>query len=324
MIKKMKLLLLPIAISLGMTTQVIANDGMATQSVDDSGFWIGAGMGMSIVDKGEQANVINEALGFKLEAGYDFNRNFGIYTNYDYMNYLGDTDLHLGTLGIKGNYYFTQNLSVFGKLGATYIFAEDAGNHIGFNDSFNGTAGLGFEYQLTNSVSTKIGYDYYLDLELRDGQQKTDLLGFYWGLTYKFGQPDTPMVINKNVDVFVEVVKEVQVEIVKEVPRSKFVLPYKLDQVNIDDYGHFNLNEIIQTLKSNTELTVEIIGRTNSIGTVEVNERVSKLRANTVYQYFIDNGIDKSRLIVRSVSAQDPLTDNSKSAIERSVEVIIK
>ena len=316
-------LLLPIVISLGMATQAIADDTVEIQSVDKAGFWVGAGMGLSIVNKGGQAVAINQALSSKLEVGYDFNRNFGIYTNYDYMNYLGDTDLHLGTVGIKGNYYFTQNLSLFGKLGATYIFAEDNtnGNNIGFSDSFTGTAGVGLEYQLTNRISTKIGYDYYLDLELNRGGD-TDLQQIYWGLTYKFGQPETPMIVTRNVDVIKEVLEEVVV--VKEVTRSKYILPYQFNQVNIGDYNRYNLNEIVQMLKVNSKLTIDIIGRTNSIGTVDVNDKISKARANTVYQYFIDNGIDSSRLTVKSVSDQDPLTDNSKSVIERSVEVIVK
>ena len=316
-------LLLPLVISLGMTTQAIADDAVVSQSVDQSGFWVGAGIGMGIVDNKNDllsSIVVAEALSSKLEFGYDFNRYFGIYTNYDYMNYLGDTDLHLGTLGVKSNYYFTTNLSAFGKLGVTYMMPE-SGNKV-FTNGFTGSVGFGLEYQLNNAVSTKIGYDYRY-LELKQGTD-SDLQQIYWGMTYKFGQPDTPLIVTRNIDVVVEVIKEIPVEVVKEVIRSKYVLPFQFNQVAIGDYASYNLNEIAQTLKDNPKLTIDIIGRANSIGTAEVNDQISKARANTVYQYFIDNGIDIDRLTVISVSDEDPLTDNSQSVIERSVEVIVK
>ncbi|MGF1871740.1 OmpA family protein [Photobacterium indicum] len=307
------------ALSLGVATQAMADDAVAndaTQSVDKAGFWIGAGMGMGIVDSNDLSNVggTGEAFSSKLEAGYDFNKNVGLYTSYDYMHDLGNADLHLGTLGVKGNYYFTQDLSVFGKLGATYIFAEGE-----IDDSFTGTAGVGLEYQLTNAVSTKIGYDYYQNLELNQGQD-TDLHQVYWGMTYKFGQPATPMIVTQDV----EVVKEVPVE-VTTMTRSNFVLPYQTGQVDVNDYGRYNLNEVAQTLQANPELTAEIIGRTDSTGTAAINAKVSEARANAVSQYLVDNGVDASRLTVTSVADQNPLTDdNGKSLIERSVEVVIK
>ncbi|MEI8597381.1 hypothetical protein P4S64_06310 [Vibrio sp. M60_M31a] len=63
-------------------------------------------MGLSDTDAGE-----SEVLSPKLEMGYDFGKHFGLYgTAYDYMHNPSDAELHLGTLGVKGNLYFTRQL----------------------------------------------------------------------------------------------------------------------------------------------------------------------------------------------------------------------
>ncbi|KLV11505.1 MULTISPECIES: OmpA family protein [Photobacterium] len=313
------------ALSLGVATSAMADEAN-TQSIDKSGWWIGAGVGMGIVDSGDVVpGSQSEGVSTKLEAGYDFNKNVGLYGSYDYMHDLGEADLHMGTLGVKGNYYFTENLSVFGKLGATYIFADEksAGDQIRDlkTDSFSGTIGAGLEYQLTNAVSTKIGYDYYQNLEITDGKD-TDLHQVYWGMTYKFGQPATPKVITEQV----EVVKEVAVA--TEVPvatRSSYVLPYQTGQVKLNDYGRFNLNEVASTMRANPELTADIVGRTDSTGSQAVNDKVSKARAEAVAQYLVDNGVEASRLNVSAVANTNPLTDaEGKSLIERSVQIVLK
>ena len=230
------------------------------------------------------------------------------------MHNLSDAELHLGTLGVKGNLYFTDNLSMFGKLGATYIFAD--GSELK-TDSFSGTAGVGPEYQLTNAVTTKIGSGYYYNLEAKNGHD-LDLSQVYWGMTYKFGQPDTPLVVEEQVEVPVEVVKEVT-----QTSRSTYTLPYQVGQVDVNDYGRYNLDEVITTMRSNPELTAEIVGRTDATGSAATNERVSTQRAEHVAQYMIDQGIEAERINTAGVADQQPLTNGSNAQLERSVQITL-
>ncbi|QSH57946.1 OmpA family protein [Photobacterium damselae subsp. damselae] len=327
------------ALSLGVATSAMAADATATDantvatksaasghwySGEGHGWWIGGALGMGYVGNGDSKvfNGETNAPSVKLDAGYDFNQYVGVYGSYDFMYNLGDADMHIGTLGIKGNLPLTQKLSAFGKVGASYIFVDGESAKDQFNnlhsDSFSATAGLGLSYQITNALSTQVGADYYQNLDTTKGH--ADLTQAYWGMTYKFGQPVAPAVITNEV----EVVKEVAVQ---TATRSTYVLPYQNGQTKLNDYGRYNLNEVVATMNANPEVTAQIVGRTDAVGSKAINEKVSNARAQGVAEYLEANGIDASRLTVSSVANNDPLVagnSNGANLIERSVQIILK
>ncbi|WP_061013074.1 OmpA family protein [Photobacterium leiognathi] len=325
------------ALSLGVATSAMAADATTSTTAtapaqtapayDQSGFWVGGALGMGYVSNSDiskfPGSANGEAPSVKLDAGYDFNKYFGIYGSYDYMHDLGNADMHLATLGLKGNLPLTQKLSAFGKVGATYIYADNknfADNALHMkSDSFSPTAGLGLSYQITHALSTQIGADYYQDLRTSNGH--ADLTQAYWGMTYKFGQPATPMVVTNNV----EVVKEVAVE--SQVPtRSSYVLPYQNGQTKLNDYGRYNLGEVIATMQANPAVNAQIIGRADKVGSAAINEKVSAERAANVANYLEANGIDASRLTVSSVSYNDPIKTDAATKtnyVQRSVQIIL-
>lgn len=330
------------ALSLGVATSAMAADAPATTTNNTAaltqsaatghwyagqghGFWLGGALGMGYVGStdskmfGGQTN----APSAKLDAGYDFNQYVGVYGSYDFMYNLGNSNLNLATLGIKGNLPLTQKLSAFAKVGATYIYADDKDADQVFHmksDSFSATGGLGLSYQLTNALSTQVGADYYQNLRTSHGH--ADLTQAYWGMTYKFGQPATPVVVTNNV----EVVKEVTVE--AQVPtRSSYVLPYQNGQTQLNDYGRYNLGEVIATMQANPEVNAQIIGRADKVGSAKVNEKVSAERAANVAKYLEANGIDASRLTVSSVGYNNPLKTDAATKtnyVQRSVQIILK
>ncbi|MDC4167492.1 OmpA family protein [Photobacterium damselae] len=324
------------ALSLGVATSAMAADATATDantvatksaatghwySGEGHGWWIGGALGMGYVGNGDSQVFDGQtnAPSVKLDAGYDFNQYVGVYGSYDFMYDLGNADMHIGTLGVKGNLPLTQKLSAFGKVGASYIFTDGAKGleHL-HSDSFSATAGLGLSYQITNALSTQVGADYYQNLDTTNGH--ADLTQAYWGMTYKFGQPVAPAVITNEV----EVVKEVAVQ---TATRSTYVLPYQNGQTKLNDYGRYNLNEVVATMNANPEVTAQIIGRTDSVGSKAINEKVSNARAQGVAEYLEANGIDASRLTVSSVANSDPLVagnSNGANLIERSVQIILK
>ncbi|MGR5230264.1 OmpA family protein [Photobacterium damselae] len=327
------------ALSLGVATSAMAADATATDantvatqsaatghwySGEGHGWWIGGALGMGYVGNGDEGVFGGQtnAPSVKLDAGYDFNQYVGVYGSYDFMYDLGNADMHIGTLGVKGNLPLTQKLSAFGKVGASYIYVD--GQSLGHqldhlhSDSFSATAGLGLSYQITNALSTQVGADYYQNLDTTNGH--ADLTQAYWGMTYKFGQPVAPAVITNEV----EVVKEVAVQ---TATRSTYVLPYQNGQTKLNDYGRYNLNEVVATMNANPEVTAQIVGRTDSVGSKAINEKVSNARAQGVAEYLEANGIDASRLTVSSVANNDPLVagnSNGANLIERSVQIILK
>lgn len=301
-----------------MLASSVATVNAAEQNIDKSGFWIGAAGGMGFSSDSDIAGKEDsiEVLSPRLELGYDFGEHFGVYGSYDYMHNFGDANLHMGTLGLKGSAFLTNDLSVFGKLGATYIYANDSKI---MDDSFSGTVGIGLAYQLTNAVSTKLGYDYYNKLDTQsDG--KIYFNQVYWGLAYKFGQPETPLVIMEEVKVPVRI-QEVENP---KLSRSTYVIPYEIGKVDVTNYGRYNLEEVITTMQANPDLTANVIGRTDSTGSMKTNLRVSGERAKNVAQYLTDNGIAKERINVSGVANKQPLSQSDNAQIERSVQVILQ
>jgi len=87
------------------------------------------------------------------------------------------------------------------------------------------------------------------------------------------------------------------------------------------------LDAVSQVLSEHPELlTLEVQGHTDSMGSIEYNDDLSKRRAKSVVAYLIDSGIDKNRLRAAGFGERVPLITNetaSGRARNRRVEFII-
>ena len=327
----MKLISLPIiaALYLSGVSLVKAQD----IPVQDE-FWIGAALGSGLLSEsviGVKGEIDTSRFSSKLDIGYDLNKYIGVYGSYDYAQHTWSRhDLHLATFGLKGKEYFTDRLSIFGKVGATYLFSGDNDNGL------IGSFGLGLEYQLTHAVAIRLGADYYNDLEISKNRVG-DLAQLYWGMTYRFGQPATPMVITKTVEVIkevpVEVIKEVQVvkEVVKEVNKNIVISSASSEKLFSNNSSLLmstqSLEGPLDMLKKDNKLKIRIIGHTDSIGSAKYNQWMSERRAQSVADYFISNGIASSRITVLGRGENDPVVSNNIElgrAQNRRVELIIE
>jgi outer membrane protein OmpA-like peptidoglycan-associated protein/Tol biopolymer transport system component len=70
------------------------------------------------------------------------------------------------------------------------------------------------------------------------------------------------------------------------------------------------LNQLIEFLKENPGISIEIGGHTDSTGDEESNLLLSENRAKTVYNYLTDNKITAERLSYKGYGESFPLTDN--------------
>lgn len=70
----------------------------------------------------------------------------------------------------------------------------------------------------------------------------------------------------------------------------------------------------------------KIEGHTDNTGKYEKNLELSKERALSVYNYFVSNGINKSRLLSNGYSSDYPIADNTTEtgrALNRRVAIIL-
>lgn len=86
---------------------------------------------------------------------------------------------------------------------------------------------------------------------------------------------------------------------------------FDVDKYELKDKSVTELGKILRFLKENPSLKVEISGHTDNVGSESYNVQLSGKRAQSVYNYLVDNGIDRSRLSIKGYGASRPVADNS-------------
>jgi len=84
------------------------------------------------------------------------------------------------------------------------------------------------------------------------------------------------------------------------------------------------LNAAIRILRENPDVRITIEGHTDALGSDEYNEALAIRRAETVFQYLAEGGIDRSRMQVIGYGESRPLTTNETAegrAENRRVEL---
>jgi outer membrane protein OmpA-like peptidoglycan-associated protein len=108
---------------------------------------------------------------------------------------------------------------------------------------------------------------------------------------------------------------------------------FSIDLPNI--YFAFNQSELLPSsypsleilsniLKEQATLTIEIRGHTDNIGNSRYNKKLSIDRAESVYQFLIESGINKTRLKYRGFGNEVPVADNATEfgrQLNRRVEI---
>ncbi len=98
---------------------------------------------------------------------------------------------------------------------------------------------------------------------------------------------------------------------------SDELLPYSYDELEL----------VLEYLNANWAAKIEIVGHTDNVGSESANLKLSEKRAKSVYNYFIDNRIDKSRLVYKGKGESEPISSNEHSAgrnQNRRVEIILR
>ncbi len=86
---------------------------------------------------------------------------------------------------------------------------------------------------------------------------------------------------------------------------------YDFDKWTLRPESYPVLDSLVQLLKENPELKVEIRSHTDSIGSDEYNLWLSQKRAESVVRYLISKGISPDRLIAKGYGERFPIAPNS-------------
>jgi OOP family OmpA-OmpF porin len=100
---------------------------------------------------------------------------------------------------------------------------------------------------------------------------------------------------------------------------------FDFDKYNIRPEDAAILDEAVSALKENQNVTVQVNGYCDSIGSAKYNLRLSQKRANAVSQYLEDHGIAANRLIPRGYGKTNFVASNKTAegrAQNRRVELL--
>tara|TARA_R110002096_G_scaffold429054_2_gene641524 strand:- start:3993 stop:8324 length:4332 start_codon:yes stop_codon:yes gene_type:complete len=101
---------------------------------------------------------------------------------------------------------------------------------------------------------------------------------------------------------------------------------FKFNQYILSTNDKRILDLVIDVLVSYEDATVNLIGHTDDIGSLEINYRFGESRARSARRYLTQNGIDNHRITIKSMGETKPIASNETEegrAKNRRVEVVV-
>ncbi len=85
---------------------------------------------------------------------------------------------------------------------------------------------------------------------------------------------------------------------------------FEYDKYELKPESKAELNRLVEMLKNNPDVNIEIGGHTDSIGSYEYNINLSLNRAKSVYNYLVEKGISSERLKYKGYADTKPVDTN--------------
>lgn len=99
-------------------------------------------------------------------------------------------------------------------------------------------------------------------------------------------------------------------EIIKEQPFEVHNIYYDFDKATLRPESVASLDTLVNFMKDNPSLSVEIYSFTDSKGDNPYNQKLSQARAASVMEYLKNNGIDESRMMPKALGKEMPAAPN--------------
>lgn len=312
-----------IAGSLGLMSCAVINMAVA----DESGWYMGANVGSSMANIDDDAirsqlmatGVTSVAIddddrntGYKLFGGYRHNKNFALEGGYFNLGQFGytATTVPAGTLAgeasvsglnldLVGIQPFSKKVSVFVRLGLSYVKTEDTFSNSGVvpipadsdpdESALNYKFGVGLQYDFTEALGVRAEVERYRINDAVGNDGDVDLISV--GLVYRFGGKKSYPVRQAERQVIVPV--KIKTEEYCSVLDIEFDI--KQNQVHVED-GE-KLASLANFMKKYPETTAVIEGHTDNVGSGDYNLKLSKQRAESVVEHLVNvQSIGASRL----------------------------
>lgn len=88
---------------------------------------------------------------------------------------------------------------------------------------------------------------------------------------------------------------------------------FEVGKATINTAFSTDLDKLVQFLKDNSETKLEIQGHTDNTGSLNLNNKLSLSRANSIVDYLVKQGIDRRRISAKGFGPSLPIADNSSA-----------
>lgn len=119
-------------------------------------------------------------------------------------------------------------------------------------------------------------------------------------------------------------------KVYEPIKKTEFILSgavnFETGKANLLNSAYSELQKVLKVMIDYPDTKWKIEGHTDNTGRYNKNLELSKQRAESVYNYFIANGIDNSRLFTAGYSSDYPIADNNTEtgrALNRRVAIVL-
>jgi outer membrane protein OmpA-like peptidoglycan-associated protein len=109
-------------------------------------------------------------------------------------------------------------------------------------------------------------------------------------------------------------------------PVIRFVVYFEFNEYGLNSKAFGSIDKVITHLKRSPEFTVEIKGYTDSVGTDQYNNMLSRKRAKMVLDYMNSRGVPADLMKAKAYGSDNPVADNSDpnlAWLNRRAEIIV-
>ncbi|WP_017731384.1 OmpA family protein [Nafulsella turpanensis] len=85
---------------------------------------------------------------------------------------------------------------------------------------------------------------------------------------------------------------------------------FETDEYQLQPKSETELERVVQFLKENPKVAIEIAGHTDNVGNASYNQQLSEKRARAVYNFLVEAGISPSRLQAKGYGQSKPIAPN--------------
>lgn len=132
---------------------------------------------------------------------------------------------------------------------------------------------------------------------------KADVQGFY-SMNYTIDLTETQSYKEEKLSISIKELKKGNEIVLNN-------LFFDFNKATLKPESFYELNELAETLKNQTNLRIEIAGHTDNVGADDYNLKLSQERAQAVVNYLVQKGVSKDRLVAKGYGKTKPIAPNT-------------